>query len=594
MRGYAAIAWTAGCANAGVQAALVSERLREEHGVRMVFEASGLRVWSQGPRPARVRSVAETAVLIGDFVATGALLDVNGRAPRRVARDFCLNGWGRYVCFLADGPGGSWSVFRDPSGALDALAWRRGSLTVVASDLDQVPPFLWPDVMALDWDIIADVLRHPSSASHHVPIRGVHPVAPGDLAQLSAASFTCDAIWRPAQAARSDAPPRDELTSRLQETLTDTVRAMIVDRGRLLMEVSGGLDSAVVAATLRRAQGPQGAACTALNYFGDRAEGDERPWAKAVCAQLRLPLLARPKTAGLIEVGDLTEIARGARPALSALDAARDRDTAEIARALEVDAIVTGAGGDAVFFQAPTPKVVSDYLLAHGAGATFDPFVQDVARWLRCSIWSVLHQARQTRGRAGPARIALSRFLGPRAGSTADAAVHPWLKDLGDLPPAKRLQVQALTVAQLDFGRTRRAAMTDVLHPLLMQPVVELCLTVPTWIHVAGGVDRSLARRAFADWLPESVVQRCGKGSLTSLYARQVAASEATLRPFLLDGVLVSCGVLDGAAVADALEPDRLLWGAEGTVLLNAAAVEAWVRYWQGRIPDAPDAGRGR
>jgi asparagine synthase (glutamine-hydrolysing) len=134
----------------------------------------------------------------------------------------------------------------------------------------------------------------------------------------------------------------------------------------------------------------------------------------------------------------------------------------------------------------------------------------------------------------------------------------------------------------------------DLIHPLLAQPMIELCLAIPSFELVRGGRDRALAREAFAAWLPPAVVQRRSKGGLFSWYARLAAASAPALRAHLLDGVLAGAGLLDRAAVEAALDPDDLIRTGDGVDLIAAAAVESWVRHWQTRIPDAAGAARPR
>jgi hypothetical protein len=43
-----------------------------------------------------------------------------------------------------------------------------------------------------------------------------------------------------------------------------------------------------------------------------------------------------------------------------------------------------------------------------------------------------------------------------------------------------------------------------------------------------------------------------------------------------------------------ALDRDRLIWRSDGLPLVRAAAIEAWVRHWQTRVPDAVQASRHR
>jgi asparagine synthase (glutamine-hydrolysing) len=264
---------------------------------------------------------------------------------------------------------------------------------------------------------------------------------------------------------------------------------------------------------------------------------------------------------------------------------------AELGRRHDATAVLTGQGGDAVFFQMPTPLVVADLVQARGRRAAFGAEAQATARWLRRSIWSLARQPRRLAA-ADLIETALHGWLGARAREGRVMERHAWLKDLGNTPPGKQLQIQTLCAAQMKFGRTLRSEALVVRHPLLSQPVVELCLGIPSW-RLTGGRDRGFARAAFAHRLPPRVVHRRSKGVLSTLYAKRLAHSLDVVRPWLLDGALCRAEVLDRAALEAALTPEALLWEGQASRLTWAACLEGWVRYWQGRVPDASLAARG-
>jgi asparagine synthase (glutamine-hydrolysing) len=378
----------------------------------------------------------------------------------------------------------------------------------------------------------------------------------------------------------------------LADVVASAVQSMVAPYGRVLTECSGGLDSSIVNACLA-ARGEGGRVATVLHYVGDRPDSDERAWAAQLCDRWALPLSLATREVGRFDPeADFAELARDIRPPLSALDGWRDRDVSAQVRRHGAEAVLTGMGGDAAFFQMPSAQVLSDLWQARGLGGLQDPAWREVPRWLRRSAWSTAHEAVGALRR--PGRAAQHPFAGPRVREPTTAPAHPWLVGVEAAPPGKRLQIAALTALQLTLGRNRRSAAADMLHPLLSQPVMETCLSIPSWVLVRGGRDRGLAREAFAELLPPALVSRRSKGSLTSLYSRRAAASLDVLRPYLLDGVLADAGVLDRAAMEVALDPDHLIWRADGLQLISATAIEAWARHWQTRVADAPHAARRR
>lgn len=513
----------------------------------------------------------------GGVLTLGAVFRRRATAPApagdeapRFAAALCRTSWGAYAA-VAREAGQVW-LFRDPSGAREAIAWRKGAAWVIADSFDHLPDALAPD-LSVDWDAVTDFARRSVAAAARPGLKGLVAPAAGEAVALGSGERA--QVWTPMVWA--GAPSPDAPATALRAALSEVCEAWTGAYGSLLAEISGGFDSALVA-TAARATPEGGSVMGALNYYGDRREGDERRWALAAAAAagLELHTFAKPPRA-LVEA-DFAETAGGPRPSYAALDPARDRHTAETVARLGAQALFSGYGGDAAFYQMPSALPVADYLREAASCGSFGPVPLAAARWLRRSVWSLLSEAR--RGRLETDRVSyLTPFLGPRTCIWPDAA-HPWLDGVAALPPGKRLQVLHLAISQLACGRSRRGAAADLLYPLMSQPVVEAALVIPSWRLVEGGRDRSLARSAVRDLLPPEIVERRSKGMLTSYYTRQVAESLGFLRPYLLDGRLASEGVLDRAAMEAALHPDRLIWRGDGAALLNAAAIEAWVRHW--------------
>ena len=115
-------------------------------------------------------------------------------------------------------------------------------------------------------------------------------------------------------------------------------------------------------------------------------------------------------------------------------------------------------------------------------------------------------------------------------------------------------------------------------HPLLSQPLMEVCLQIPTYLLLRGGRERGLARETFADRVPQQILRRRDKGSIVSHATEMLRQSEPFVRELLLEGVLVGAGVV----VRAELEPyivrgqpfreDRML------PLLACIAAEIWAR----------------
>lgn len=536
----------------------------ERAGWRSVLVVEDLEVFVGPRRPPRIRLVHRRCILIGTYRPHGQALSAligRSRSPDELARATVAGGWGRYVlAWRTDA--GDLAVLRDPSGAVDCLTWKCGGLWLAS---DQPPPeadVMMPAGLAIDWDRLGEIADQPGLASDQPPLKGLTGVAPGEYA-LMGRTVARYPVWRPADIWRTrDVDPSP---AALRSVVDEAVVAETDDHARLVGEISGGLDSAIVSSSL--AASGRSDRARFVNYYGDWAEGDERPYALASARMSSLSLEVVRKPVAPITPGLLAPLGWGVRPALHGVDAAYDEEMANRLAVANATGLLTGQGGDAVFFQAPDPQVVVDRRRRRGWQGFEPGYWAEVGRWTRHSAWTVAALA-----------------LGGGRVRPSGARRHPWLEDCEDLPPAKRGQVLRLANCQLFWGDCRRARTADLVHPLLSQPVMEHALAVPADQLLAGVRDRGLARLAFADRLPALITERRDKGDLSVFYGHVVLASLPALRPFLMEGRMTEHRLLDPVRLERDLSPHRLMWSADGNRPLVLGVLESWARHWSDRI----------
>jgi asparagine synthase (glutamine-hydrolysing) len=115
-------------------------------------------------------------------------------------------------------------------------------------------------------------------------------------------------------------------------------------------------------------------------------------------------------------------------------------------------------------------------------------------------------------------------------------------------------------------------------HPLLSQPLMEVCLQIPTYLLVRGGRERGLARQAFADRLPPQIVRRRDKGSIVSHATEMIRQSEEFLRELLLGGVLAGAGIVDRSDLELHIVHGQPFREEHFLPLLACIAAEVWAR----------------
>lgn len=521
-------------------------------------------------------------MLVGDVLhRERRILDpAADETPFSYERKLMARFWGRFVGVQIRGDGTAAALLRDPSGALDCLAWSDGGLTVVASTApDWLIASLRP-AWSVNFNRVHRALHDPLAVWGELLLDGPTPVLPGAIQPLPLSEPQTQ-LWRPADVARrglvrrmSDAQARETL----RLAVDDVVRALSTVAGKHAAEISGGLDSAVVAASLTHAGRPS---ALWLNAYGADPGSDERDFVSALAERLDIRPVSVARRTGLVTRRDIEAISGDFRPGLNGLDIHHDRDWASRLEASGLRAIMTGKGGDSMFVEAATGDVFSDLRRDRGVRALLSKTLPRLAAWNGQSIWTLVRVARRgdRTGRPGPD---IPGMLAPLAHE--GGAPHPWLENLDDLGPAKAHQIAGVVDGLGNHGFSLQHAAADVLHPLVAQPVVEACLGLPTWQLTLGRRDRALVREAFRDRLPASIYARRSKGEMTAYYGRMIADSLDVLRPWIIEGRLAGEGLVDRAAAEQILTRESLIWRGGYAVIMATAAIEGWVRTWEARL----------
>lgn len=528
-------------------------------------------------RVIRGRCGGQPCFLIGDIFPRGLRSAGKIFAEAKDFSDLCHNlsshFWGAYLAIQVREPG-SLALFRDPIGMRDAVRWSRSGLHVISSDIFPWLALAAPDDLAIDWPRIGELLLSSSTVAEATPLLGVQTIEPGALLTLGDGLGLSRRLWMPRRHYDDRAAPTDP--EELREVAAHCVDAWLTAYPSPVVEISGGFDSAVIAALATSAG--HGVGC-GVNFFADNSAGDERRFARDIARHHAIALHEIFMPVGELGIADLEDMPIGVRPGLGSTSLAHDRLLALFAKARSADALITGHGGDAIFFQHPTPMIAADRAFPRMTLRAY----ADLARWSKTSIWTVARHAFQ---------IGARKIVAPLDSTMTSLPIttHPheprstWAGDLAGLPPAKALHIEAIAGDRSAFGPSWRSQSLTVVHPLLSQPLVELMIGTDIFHLTYGQRDRALARHAFRNLLPASITERRSKGALGSYFGRLLAASAMFLRSYLLDGQLVRHGILDRDRLDAMLDRDALMQIDCYGGLLSALIIEQWTRVWVDRL----------
>ncbi|MEO7679090.1 MAG: asparagine synthase-related protein, partial [Sphingomonas sp.] len=482
----------------------------------------------------------------GSMSALDALSATDGASIAASQGRFLIDAhWGGYVAFIDKDE--TFSVLRAPLGDLPCLIGRIEGALVVASDVGLLKTA--GVKTEVDFDALARHVAIPDLRRAETCLAGVDELQGGICLTLSGDEPSDAEMWSPwtfADAARQ-VYDRVEAARQVREAILHSVTVSSAGVGPVVLKLSGGLDSSIVAAALMAA----GRETTALNLVTDDRAGDERHYARIVANACAIDLVERRRT---IEAIDLAASAAAhlPRPTARSFAQASAHHAEGLAHDIGGGAIMDGGGGDNVFCSLQSVRPVIDCLVADRGWRSAITTARSVATLAQVSQWTVLRRALIGRAR-GVSSYAFPRdlrLLSPKAiKASHDADEHRWLRAPSGALPGKAAHIGLIAAAQSVIEGFDPMDPVSALSPLITQPVVEACLAVPSWLWFDDGRNRAIARQAFADLLPETIVRRRSKGGPDGFIAELYRANRAQIRDWLLDGLLVAHDMLDRPAL---------------------------------------------
>ncbi|SFK49904.1 asparagine synthase (glutamine-hydrolysing) [Rhodanobacter glycinis] len=427
----------------------------------------------------------------------------------------------------------------------------------------------------VNWDFIAHRLRYPDIKTERTGLADLFELLPGCSLRTSGTEVSIRQAWSPWNFVAREQRYRDlrDAANQVLHAVESAVRAwMSVDRS-ILLELSGGLDSSIVAACLRNCH----AHVTCCNLVTPVPGVDEQQYARQVAEQLGVELHAEHLSFDKARF-NFTPPPDSVIPAMGPLQYVVDEVMEAAAKHHGATAYYSGGGGDSVFCYLRTAAPSADAWRAHSFGDAITA-VRNLASLHQCTFWkagrltlSKLRRPPQSPFHQDPT------FLAPSSAHVEPEA-HPWFAAPMNALPGDRERIFDLAGNQLFESQAARKYRRPLRFPLLTQPVMEACLRAPSWMWIAGGRNRAVARTAFSDRLPPDVLNRQSKATYMSYLGAMYERNKHQIEDFLLSGRLESQGLLDTRAISSFFS--RPLPPRDRTFLrmFDLCMVENWVRH---------------
>jgi asparagine synthase (glutamine-hydrolysing) len=443
---------------------------------------------------------------------------------------------GDYAFALWDAARKRLLLARDPLGQRP-LHYHRGNQFFAFASMPKGLHALAEVPCAPDEDRIAEFLALMPETGPQCFFRGIERVEPGHVVTVTPTGLVTRRHWQPTRRCIVLNGPA-EYAEALRDLLDQAVRCRLRGAEDVAAQLSGGFDSAAVAATAARLLAPSGRRVIAFTavpregYDGSAPRNrivDEGPYAAATAALYPNMEHVLIRSHGRSPLDDLDQsFFLIDRPSLSICNAVWGNSICDAARKRKLTVLLTGALGNLglsynglellpeLFCNGRWLRWWSEAraLVAWGGMRWRGVLANTLGPWCPAAVWLWLNRAVhgtsfkiEDHTAINSRRLAELDLPARAKACGVDLSYRPWRDSFA---------VRLWALRRGDPGNYNKGTLggwhIDTRDPTADVRLLEFCLAVPTEQFLSGGKQRALARRALADRLPRIVLEERRRG----------------------------------------------------------------------------------
>jgi asparagine synthase (glutamine-hydrolysing) len=482
--------------------------------------------------------------------------------------------WGNFVAFVLEPKKGARLIFKDPCGPMPCYSTALNGVQLVFSCLGDCRQLGLR--FEVNWAFVrAKAVSGPREVGEE-SFLAVTCVRRGECVRFNReGALDSRAFYRQLNFEGDTDLAETAVAERvLRATVLGCVRSMAARHSSVLAQISGGLDSSIVLGCLEGM--PRRPEILCYTLFVPDSVCDERRWARYAVQRggyRQIEVSLAPEN---LIYAAVPALAASMEPGSYFLHWQKSPVERDLAARFGATAVLTGDGGDSAFCSTSYVFAVDHCLRRYGLGLRTLRTAARVAMRRDRTVWNVLGKALSRRVFGSSARDA-ARSLAPFRRLVSSDVQDTWSEGM-TMETLLRTGLLALTPSFYNLSTSHRDTAPYVVSPLCAQPVVEFCARIPVDVHFDGGRTRGLARRAFANEVPEPILRRQWKDRPLTQIGQVIQLNLPFVREHLLEGKLVKERILDRAAVELALRNGPSTSNAMGSEILSHLDLELWIR----------------
>ncbi len=524
-----------------------------------------------------IRSEAMARGLGAGDGSTGGLLVMAYRLwgpklPRHVT--------GEYSIALYDKATSELFLTHGAFGLVPLFYCRHGGDFFVASHLEEI--IIKTGIVELDDQFIADYIANPSYMSHRTAYAGISRLTQG-------ASLVCtcenEKEFREPISVEIDPYRGNDYVERFLQLLGEGVSAAFPADGRVWCELSGGLDSSsIFSLAAHQDSGRLGAFSIVYDRYG---QADETKWMESMIGRYPVPrhVLHGDEALPYSEVPDRF----CPEPGLHLIDWAGRREYEKMASEDGVSVVLTGQGGDLIFFGiGPLPYFCADLARTFRIGR----LIPEIKRWKTSDphkrsylFWLIHYVIRPLMSHLGKHPVLPAWHRDPSPFINVEYAQKWSLRERG------RGRVSTMKTIEHSWfmeqlyvicGQTAQINQIprnfEFRHPVLYRPLVNFMASLPQDLKFTPGMDRILQREAMRSILPDPIRLRRDKTIYDQPAYEGLRQGKAFTSLLMDNPVIAQRGIVDPAKWKEAVSQARLGRTHFLPQFEAAASLEIWLR----------------
>lgn len=564
-----------------------------------VFDIDGLVIYAQAPNANNVFHLDNSAgVILGRLFRKVQSLDddtrVNGALKADTRRIFESRGdlltdqyWGSYVAIMPTSDNGL-LIGRDCSSLqLCYTTWLDGVFCAF-SNFDALP-FYENVKKDINWDYLTTFAGYAQFPLLETGLKHVEQLAAGQYAQINLHTKEIEKLrsWKPEKFTEDQIEDFDTAKQILYNTVLSVVKAQSADFDNIALMLSGGLDSSILLACLRKTH-------PATGIHAQHFASQENDVSEAHYAQLMANAYGVEMEVDNGEIGVRSNYLGHITPPWPIpVDRDKFKDNEETARLIKkaekynhsrnIKGYFSGQGGDQIFFKRPQLAPLFDYQKRNIFDTQYYGVLLNTARLTEMSVWKLLRIAREDNKNAirtpKMRNIFLSKEFLEGFQLSDPYENHPWFQGSQKFVYGKHHQLMQFTGFN-HYAQQNTPSTPDLprIMPFISQPLIETMLRIPTHIILARGRNRGLARETFKTELTHEVYNREQKGYVTRFFFNSLIENLPSIKEFLYDGILLREGFLDREVLDTDLNEDSIKTKMIGAHIMNSVKYEKWAR----------------